>query len=554
VTGVPNLETAASRLGGELRAGEILCPGPNHSEADRSLAVKLDDGAPDGFVVHSFAGDDEIQCRDYVRKKLRLPPFEPHAKKNGTNGGGAAWQIISEHVYRDEVGKPYLRVRKCLDGEGRKQYPQAHWDGAAWVKGKPQGPKIPYRLPELLAAPITAIIYVVEGERCADTLAKLGFIATTNSEGAGKWSNDLNEHFKGRHVVILGDNDRPGRMHVQRVAKSLHAIAATVRVLDLAQHWPGEPMPEGDDVVDWIGQHDRAGSRLAALAKDAPIWEPATEPAGGDARDGDDDALIAELAALSDLAYAQRRKEAAKALDIGVADLDRIVRRARGEREHEHEDKAPPALLYEHWSVEASAEPVEGEILLRALVETLRRYVVMDRDQAIVAGLWVMLTWVHEQVAVHSPILLATSPLPNSGKTTLLKLITFLVRNGLSSVSITGAALFRSIEKWKPTIAIDEADTAFVNNDDLKDVVNSGWTRGDCIIRCDPDTHDPRAYPTFCPKAIGMIGRKLAPATISRCITLAMRRKRPDEHAEDFDHVDDGNLARLRSQLFAVGN
>jgi hypothetical protein len=78
---------AALRLGGELSGGQIVCPGPNHSDADRSLAVKLDDGAPDGFVVHSFAGDDEISCRDYVRRKLRLPAFEPHAKKNGKNGG-----------------------------------------------------------------------------------------------------------------------------------------------------------------------------------------------------------------------------------------------------------------------------------------------------------------------------------------------------------------------------------------------------------------------------------------------------------------------------------
>jgi hypothetical protein len=44
-------------------------------------------------------------------------------------------------------------------------------------------------------------------------------------------------------------------------------------VLDLAKHWPGEAMPTGCDVVEWLEQHDRAGSRLAQLAKDAPLWE-----------------------------------------------------------------------------------------------------------------------------------------------------------------------------------------------------------------------------------------------------------------------------------------
>jgi putative DNA primase/helicase len=240
------------------------------------LSVKIDDDAPEGFVVHSFAGDDEIVCRDHVRTKLGLPPFKARKK----NGGDAAWTLISEHVYRDEFGAPYLRVRRCLDGEGKKQYPQSKWDGAQWIKGKPRGAKIPYRLPELLAAPAATIVYIAEGEKCADVLAKLGFVATTNSEGAGKWLACLNGYFKDRNVVILADNDLPGRKHVQLVARNLDGVALSVRTLDLAQHWPGEAMPEGFDVAEWIERHDRAGSRLAQLAKDAPIWEPEAASAG----------------------------------------------------------------------------------------------------------------------------------------------------------------------------------------------------------------------------------------------------------------------------------
>jgi hypothetical protein len=363
-----------------------------------------------------------------------------------------------------------------------------------------------------------------------------------------KWTPEMVEHFRDRRVVIFVDADERGREYGEKTARKLDQITKSLKVIDLFQD-----RTDGADVTDFL-QNDSAGIKLMRVAKEAPLWEPGAEPADGDA--SDDEALIDELATLSALDYARRRKGAAKALGIGIADLDRIVRGTR--REREDEDKAPsaPSLLYEHWSLEPSAEEIDGEILLRTIVETLRRYVVMDRPQAFACALWVIMTWVHEKAVVHSPILLVTSPLPNSGKTTLLKVISFLVRNGLSSVSITGAALFRSIEKWAPTIAIDEADTAFANNDDLKDVVNSGWTRGDAIIRCDPETHDPRPYKTFCPKAIGMIGRKLAPATLSRCLTVSMRRKRPDEHADDFGHVDDENLARLRSQLlrWAIDN
>jgi hypothetical protein len=50
----------------------VVAPGPGHSRADRSLSVKLDPTAPDGFIVYSFAGDPVLECRDYVRTALGL--------------------------------------------------------------------------------------------------------------------------------------------------------------------------------------------------------------------------------------------------------------------------------------------------------------------------------------------------------------------------------------------------------------------------------------------------------------------------------------------------
>ena len=277
----PRVAEIAALLGGDVCAGAVLCPGPGHSARDRSLSVKPDTDAPEGFIVHSFSGDDPIICRDHVRAMLGLPPFEPKKKKS-ENGGGKSWTLISEHIYRTDANKPYLRVKKCRDENGKKQYPQSHWDGRQWASGKPDGAKVPYRLPELLAAPLDATVYIVEGETCADAIARLGFTSTSNSEGADagngkKWSPDLNIWFTGRNVVVVADNDAPGRKHVQHVAKNLHDVAETVRVLDLAKHWPGEAMPKGYDVVDWIDQHDRAGSRLAQLAKEVPLWEAQAE-------------------------------------------------------------------------------------------------------------------------------------------------------------------------------------------------------------------------------------------------------------------------------------
>src|SRR5262249_62405708 len=65
--------SVARALGGEVVARDsILCPGPGHSRRDRSLSIRINPAAPEGFLVHSFAGDDPLACREYARDALGL--------------------------------------------------------------------------------------------------------------------------------------------------------------------------------------------------------------------------------------------------------------------------------------------------------------------------------------------------------------------------------------------------------------------------------------------------------------------------------------------------
>ena len=72
-----DLRAIARALGGEVSGRRVLAPGPQHSPKDRSLCVSLAPAMPSGFFVHSFAGDDPIQCKDYVRARLGLPVWQP---------------------------------------------------------------------------------------------------------------------------------------------------------------------------------------------------------------------------------------------------------------------------------------------------------------------------------------------------------------------------------------------------------------------------------------------------------------------------------------------
>ena len=258
----------------------------------------------------------------------------------------------------------------------------------------------------------------------------------------------------------------------------------------------------------------------------------------------DDDTEIERLARLTQMDYARARNGAAKQLGVTVGALDKEVNKCR--KYHERERTPSP---WPHWDVEPWPESVDSEHLLRALIDRIRKHVVLTADQAVVVALWIMFTWVHEKAAVHSPILLVTSPEPNCGKSTLLGVVGYLVRRSLVSVSIKGPALFRSIEKWQPTFVIDEADTALANNDDLKEVINSGWTRGQSVVRCEPETYEPYPFSTFAPKAIGMKGRNLPDTTVSRAVIVEMQRKLPGERVMDFDHIDDTSLKELRCKL-----
>jgi hypothetical protein len=169
-------------------------------------------------------------------------------------------------IYKNEDGTPYLRVER-VERNGGKIYPQSHWNGNGWKNGKPAGPKIPYRLPELVAAPGQPV-FICEGEKCADAVAELGWLATSASEGAGKWKPELNKWFTDRVVYILPDNDEPGRKHAEMVASNLHGVARVVRVVKL------EGLGDGEDVFDWI-KRDPFPENLLRIAEDSPLWNPA---------------------------------------------------------------------------------------------------------------------------------------------------------------------------------------------------------------------------------------------------------------------------------------
>jgi hypothetical protein len=99
--------------------------------------------------------------------------------------------------------------------------------------------------------------------------------------------------------------------------------------------------------------------------------------------------------------------------------------------------------------------------------------------------------------------------------------------------NISSAALYRAIEKWHPTLLIDEGDTFVVRDDDeLRGILNSGHTRDLAfVVQLVGEDLEPRKFSTWAPKAIAAIG-SLASTLLDRSIIVRMRRRRRDEEIE----------------------
>ncbi|MGB9826369.1 MAG: AAA family ATPase, partial [Desulfofundulus sp.] len=186
-------------------------------------------------------------------------------------------EIVATYDYRDEDGNLLFQVVRTEP----KGFFQRRPDGkGSWVNRLDNVRLVPYRLPEVLEAVRRGLpVYVVEGEKDADNLARLGLVATTNPGGAGKWRPEFSEYLRGADVVILPDNDEVGKRHARQVAQSLAGKAASIKILELPD------LPPKGDVSDWFAAAGPDGEtqrleELLRLAAEAPEWQPAGYPTG----------------------------------------------------------------------------------------------------------------------------------------------------------------------------------------------------------------------------------------------------------------------------------
>jgi putative DNA primase/helicase len=241
---------------------------------------------------------------------------------------------------------------------------------------------------------------------------------------------------------------------------------------------------------------------------------------------------IERLAGLDPINYEAVRAEAAKRLGVRAAVLDSQVAKKRRKLglETDADDDGQGRIL-KIIDVMPWPEAVEGDHVLTALSAALKTYAVMSEASANTIACWVLHTWLVDHFTI-SPRLAITSPTKGCGKTTILRLLNHVVRRPKRAGSISPPALFRAVEKFKPTILLDETEKYVEHGSDLHGLLNEGHCKGGTILRVIGDKLELREFGVFGAVALARNG-KLPDDLEQRSIVIEMQRRRPDESLVD---------------------
>ena len=198
---------------------------PVHNDQNPSLSLRDTDGK---VLVHCHAGCEQIAVVEALKALGLWQESEPPQSR----------RIVAEYNYTDEAGELLYQVVRTHP----KGFFQRHPDGSGGWINKRSERQVLYRLREVIEAPI---VFIVEGEKDCEVLRDHGFVATTNSGGAGKWREEFSRYFQDKEVLILPDADPPGWRHALDIARSIVGIAARVQMIEL---------PLAKDPAEWFAR------------------------------------------------------------------------------------------------------------------------------------------------------------------------------------------------------------------------------------------------------------------------------------------------------------
>jgi len=196
---------------------------------------------------------------------------------------------------------------------------------------------------------------------------------------------------------------------------------------------------------------------------------------------------------------------------------------------------------------------VTGAMVLDSARRFLDRFTWLPDEVADATVAWAVHTWAYQAFG-YTPRIAFLSDQPGSGKSTMLKMLTMLARDGQKIVDPSAPAITRLIEQSQPppTLLVDEVDNIFGRHGGsshwaLRAVLNEGFEAGATVPRKGPGSQngDPKIN-VFAPVAFAGLGT-LPPTLLDRSVVIRMEQKPAGTKRERF-------VTRVHKQLgVAVG-
>ncbi len=207
----------------------------------------------------------------------------------------------------------------------------------------------------------------------------------------------------------------------------------------------------------------------------------------------------------------------------------------------------PKELVRPIWPLPGPYIACSGWEVYEDVLNFCKKHLVLEEREYHVMTLWILSTWLNENFKT-APYLTFIAP-KSSGKTAALRVLRELAYRAISTVSVTAAALFRSIDLWRVTLLIDEAEYLVRPDTEsgqaLYGCLNGGYKRGSYALRTEGDANCrvPAAFELFGFKAIAST-KIFLPTLESRSIVFNMRQAVPQEIV-----IDEERARTIRSKL-----
>ena len=210
-----SLQAIVSELHGRKAGKGYVLRCPAHDDDRPSLSLAVRDGK---LLVKCHAGCSQKALIVKLRS-LGLWPVNGDNREPARLGA-----LIDTYDYTDEGGKLLYQVCRFEPKDFKVRRPDGE---GGWIWGYGNVRRVLYHLPELLEAPI---VFVGEGEKDVEALRERGFVATTNPHGAEGWRDEFNEYFSRREVIVIPDNDPPGRRRAIQIVRGVLPYAALAAI------------------------------------------------------------------------------------------------------------------------------------------------------------------------------------------------------------------------------------------------------------------------------------------------------------------------------------